>query len=245
MAQDQIWAKPPGSPPLVFHRDSPYFDFTPADVVTVWIALDDMHKELGPLEYVQGSHHWEGRTGSASQFFDKDTKALLRSAASLAGVSNAELESRIVSMAGMQAGGASIHNGLTWHGSGGNKSDGARSRARRGIGIHFIPFGAKFDASPEKPIGRLWRPFQQNDDTEPPDVHFPVTYAEPRSRDEKQDISPVQYQPHVDADAATIKINQTRRVSVFQLKGMARRATVTEECSVARCLYLYHSLSPQ
>ena len=25
LAQDQVWAKPPGAPPLVFHRDSPYF----------------------------------------------------------------------------------------------------------------------------------------------------------------------------------------------------------------------------
>ena len=32
---DQVWAKPPGAPPLVFHRDSPYFDFAPSDVVTV------------------------------------------------------------------------------------------------------------------------------------------------------------------------------------------------------------------
>ena len=36
VAQDQVWAKPPGAPPLVFHRDSPYFDFAPSDVVTVW-----------------------------------------------------------------------------------------------------------------------------------------------------------------------------------------------------------------
>jgi len=28
LAQDQVWAKPPGAPPLVFHRDSPYFMFT-------------------------------------------------------------------------------------------------------------------------------------------------------------------------------------------------------------------------
>ena len=37
--------------PLVFHRDSTYFDFDPSDVVTVWLALDDMTPDLGPLEY--------------------------------------------------------------------------------------------------------------------------------------------------------------------------------------------------
>lgn len=50
LAQDQVWAKPPGAGPLVFHRDSTYFDFNPADVTTVWLALDDMVPELGPLE---------------------------------------------------------------------------------------------------------------------------------------------------------------------------------------------------
>lgn len=38
VAEDQVWVKPPGSGPLVFHRDSPYFDFDPADVITVWIG---------------------------------------------------------------------------------------------------------------------------------------------------------------------------------------------------------------
>jgi ectoine hydroxylase-related dioxygenase (phytanoyl-CoA dioxygenase family) len=39
----QVWAKPPGASPLVFHRDSAYFDFEPFNqVVTVWVALDDM-----------------------------------------------------------------------------------------------------------------------------------------------------------------------------------------------------------
>ena len=35
VAQDQVWAKPPLSSALVFHRDSPYFDFVPADGLTV------------------------------------------------------------------------------------------------------------------------------------------------------------------------------------------------------------------
>ena len=42
LAQDQVWAKPPGSPPLTYHRDSPYFMFTPSSVVTVWVAFDDI-----------------------------------------------------------------------------------------------------------------------------------------------------------------------------------------------------------
>lgn len=75
LAQDQVWAKPPGAPPLVFHRDSPYFMFTPTDVVTVWVALDDMDEEVGPLQYVKGSHKWgDARVGSSATFFQSDNR---------------------------------------------------------------------------------------------------------------------------------------------------------------------------
>lgn len=37
LANDQIWAKCPGSGPLAFHRDSSYFEFVPQDVITVWV----------------------------------------------------------------------------------------------------------------------------------------------------------------------------------------------------------------
>ncbi len=109
LCQDQVWAKPPGAPPLAFHRDSPYFMFDPSPVATVWIALDDMHDELGPLTYVKGSHKWgDGRVGSSQNFFQDDGgTALLFSAASKAGVSIESLEYK--SMNKLMAGGISIH----------------------------------------------------------------------------------------------------------------------------------------
>mmetsp|Transcript_25066 Transcript_25066/g.37037 ORF Transcript_25066/g.37037 Transcript_25066/m.37037 type:complete len:334 (+) Transcript_25066:83-1084(+) len=153
LVQDQIWAKPPNAAPLVFHRDSPYFMFDPPDIVTVWIALDDMDAELGPLEYVVGSHLWgDGRSGSASQFFQPNQggKTLLYSAAEREGIPVKNL--KIVSMEGLQAGGMSIHWGKTWHGSGKNES---RSRPRRGLGLHFAPATVKF--TPEACKSSLWR----------------------------------------------------------------------------------------
>jgi len=124
LAQDQIWAKPSGSKPLVYHRDSPYFMFDPDSVATVWIALDDMDEEKGPLTYVKGSHTWgNGRWGSAQYFFmDDGGESLLHSAAERAGIHIDDLE--YVSMAGLMAGGLSIHDGRTWHGSGSNISQG-------------------------------------------------------------------------------------------------------------------------
>jgi len=153
LAQDQFWAKPPHAPPLVFHRDSPYFMFEPSDVVTVWLALDDMDAELGPLEYVPGSHKWgDGRVGSASQFFQTDTKSLLRSAAEREGIVWEDLE--FVSMAGLRRGGLSIHHGRIWHGSAKNSS---RNRPRRGLGLHFVPASVRFTAEAAK--SRLWKSY--------------------------------------------------------------------------------------
>lgn len=170
LAQDQVWAKPPGAPPLVFHRDSPYFMFDPPDVVTVWVALDTMDAELGPLEYVKGSHRWgDGRVGSANQFFQTDGgRSLLKSAAAREGIrvsndnddeDDDENGLDIVSMAGLGAGGISIHDGRTWHGSGKNNST---TRPRRGLGLHFVPAQVRFTQDARK--SRLWRPFVEHVD---------------------------------------------------------------------------------
>ena len=177
LAQDQVWAKPPGAPPLSFHRDSPYFMFDPSDVVTVWVALDDMDAGLGPIEYVRGSHAWgEQRIGSSQQFFQTEGgRCLLESAALAHGIAPEELDSLIVSMAGLPAGSISIHNGRTWHGSGKNQS---RNRPRRGLGLHFVPGHVKFTQDARK--SRLWRQYVENgtdNDMSVPDNDFPLTWT--------------------------------------------------------------------
>jgi ectoine hydroxylase-related dioxygenase (phytanoyl-CoA dioxygenase family) len=179
LCQDQIWAKPPGAPPLAFHRDSPYFMFDPSPVATVWIALDNMEDELGPLTYVRGSHKWgDGRVGSSQNFFQDDGgTALLFSAAEKEGVDIESLE--FESMNKLLAGGLSIHgkiiflyvttfvfvaillkkdcfliaDGRTWHGSSANMSD----MPRRGIGLHFVPVNVKWRTDAMK--SSLWRKY--------------------------------------------------------------------------------------
>lgn len=175
LAQDQVWAKPPGAPPLTFHRDSPYFMFDPPSVVTVWVALDTMDHELGPLEYVKGSHKWSnGRVGSASQFFQPNGGLkLVRSAAEKMGIPFDQLD--IVSMAGLEAGGISIHDGRTWHGSGRNSS---RERPRRGLGLHFVPAEVSFTSNASN--SKLWRSYVQDvvdaATAEVPEEDFPIVW---------------------------------------------------------------------
>ena len=157
LAQDQIWAKPPYASPLAYHRDSPYFMFHPNDVCTVWITFDDLDSEnLGPLVYVKGSHLWgEGRVGSAQNFFQNDGgMSLLYNAAEQSGISRETLE--FISMKGLKKGGISVHNGRTWHGSGGNTTD----HPRRGIGLHFVPADVKWTIDAMK--SRIWRRYVQD-----------------------------------------------------------------------------------
>jgi len=179
LAQDQVWIKPPGAPALVFHRDSPYFMFTPDDIVTVWIALDDMEEELGPLEYVRGSHRW-GPFGGPRSFYGDRNRELMYSAAQCEGICDPESNLDIVSMKGLKAGGISVHHGKMWHGSAKNTST---ERMRRGLGLHFVPMEVRFTKDARS--SSLWRAYVPENATdedlskiELPEADFPVAYAE-------------------------------------------------------------------
>lgn len=149
--------------------------------------------EIGPLEYCRGSHLWGyARRGSVNQFFDPDYHCMLRDAAQreLATIQErlASAESGVDTMSADEAvrwssasamelikvaahaGGFSIHNGNTWHGSSGNKS---QSRYRRGIGIHYIPGDALFNLSD---LGTLWKPYVEGNSVVPPEKWFPWVF---------------------------------------------------------------------
>lgn len=103
---------------------------------------------------------------------------MLYSAAKLEGVPESELD--IISLAGMKAGGISIHNGRTWHGSGKNNSN----RPRRGLGLHFVPGNIKFTSDARK--SKLWRSYVPDDvrDEELENVaisedDFPLVWKQP------------------------------------------------------------------
>ena len=177
IANDQVWAKPPRAGPLTFHRDSAYFDFLPSDVITVWIALDDMEPELGPLQYVHGSHAWaDGRVGSANQFFDSRNRfALLHDAAKREGIADPSSQLQITTLT-VKAGGCGIHDGRLWHGSGPNLSE---IKPRRGLGIHFIPADAKLREASGSTLAHTLRFVE--DGMQPSvglcGIQFPITWS--------------------------------------------------------------------
>eukprot|EP00121_Abeoforma_whisleri_P017019 Awhi_evm1s15601 len=193
VAQDQVWAKPPNGRRLVYHRDSPYFMFEPLEVVTVWLALDDMHEELGPLKYINGSHKWgNGRLGSCTQFFDKKDH-LIRSAAEREGLDFDHL--KITSMVGIPKGALSIHNGWTWHGSEKNTSE---NQSRRGIGIHFVPVNIEWNVA-EALHSALWRNYVSDYVTVVEDDKDDLNFVEKKKK-KKEVIVNVPFAPVKDAN---------------------------------------------
>ncbi len=176
LANDQVWVKPPGAEALTMHRDSAYFAMEPPDqVVTVWLALDDMDPEVGPLQHVPCSHRWsDARHGSAQQFFTKTRSRfdLLYDAARRAGIANPETELALETVS-VRAGGCAIHDGRVWHGSGRNSS----SRPRRGLGIHFVPACARLSSPSGSTLAhRIMAALGEYGCELSPD-HFPVVYT--------------------------------------------------------------------
>ena len=58
LLRDQVFTKPPRhGGPVPYHQDNFHYQCFPADdVITAWIALDDVNEENGCLRYINGSH---------------------------------------------------------------------------------------------------------------------------------------------------------------------------------------------
>lgn len=140
---DQALIKQPYGNPTGFHLDVPYWSFTSAQAITVWVALDDATLANGCLYFVPGSHKAERFENvvigpEVGALFDvypewRDTPAVPCPVA---------------------AGGATFHNGLTAHGAGANMTP----FPRRAMTCAYMPDGAVFNGEPNVlPPGLLER----------------------------------------------------------------------------------------
>lgn len=128
MVDNVLW-KPPGTRPLAYHQDNAYLDwFSPTELLSCWIALDDTSAEGGTMELVRGSHRWH-RTKPEGEFHGpKDYRKYMQRAAAK---EHAEPEIVYVEVS---AGGGSFHHGWTWHGSGDNHA----TAPRRALVLHAM-----------------------------------------------------------------------------------------------------------
>lgn len=125
LVTDQIFLKPPrhGSA-KPYHQDNAYFRCKPdEDVITAWIALDDVDEENGCLRYIDGSHREEIIPHAPIEGQEYNLTP-----------DESQIDLSRESLAPIRKGGVVFHNGNTLHTSHRNNSD----RWRRGFATHWV-----------------------------------------------------------------------------------------------------------
>ncbi len=168
MIDDVLW-KPPGARPLGFHQDDAYLTwFTPQELISLWIALDDTSAEGGTMEVVRGSHTWAHSTPEGEFHGPEDYRKDMELAARAEG-SEPEIVPIVVNQ-----GGGSIHHGWLWHGSGQNRSD----TPRRALVLHAMSSEARY--VPEclgEGTGRIYGRYKRLGDNEMDENYFPILWS--------------------------------------------------------------------
>lgn len=125
-----------------WHQDGDYYPIRPLETLTIWIPLDDVTEENGPMRFIPGSHkqrkifshHWEENSDLTinlvcdSEHFDEDTA-----------------ESLI-----LKAGQVSYHDVYMIHGSLANNTD----QRRAAFVVRLMPATSHYDHALGEEIGR-------------------------------------------------------------------------------------------
>jgi ectoine hydroxylase-related dioxygenase (phytanoyl-CoA dioxygenase family) len=114
-----------------WHQDNPNFPLD-RNALTIWVALDEITPDMGPVEYLSGSHRC-GMLGDVP----KSRMDLLDEYPDLA-------RFPISPAHHMQPGDATVHHGLTVHSAGHNTT----SRPRWSYLIAYFPADARYSGAP-------------------------------------------------------------------------------------------------
>jgi hypothetical protein len=166
--QDNVLWKPPGAKSLGYHQDDAYLHwFTPGEICTVWIALDDTDAENGTMELVRGSSHWGPSLPEGEFHAPDDYRAPM---VRRAGEIGTEPDILFVEV---PRGHGSIHHGLTWHGSGPNRGD----TPRRSLVLHAMPSDSRYRRhSFAQGTGPIYARYARLDSDEMDENYFPVLW---------------------------------------------------------------------
>lgn len=167
MQDNAIW-KPVGAKSLGYHQDNAYLSwFKPAEICTVWIALDDIEAQNGTMELVRGSHRWRHSQPEGEFHAPQDFRAPMIKFAEIEGV-----EPEIVAVA-VPRGCGSIHHGWTWHGSGANSG----SSPRRSLVLHAMSSEVVFMRDNfHLGTGPIYSRYARLDSDEMDENYFPITW---------------------------------------------------------------------
>jgi len=168
MIDNVLW-KPEGARSLAYHQDSAFLSwFTPSDLCTCWIALDDTNAKGGTLEFVRGSHRWNlGIPKGEFHAPDDYRKYMMEAAAE-------QSESTDIVAGEVPAGGGSLHHGRTWHGSGPNHG----RQPRRALVLHAMRSDVRYQLSKlHEGIGPIYGKYRNLGDNLMNEEHFPVIWS--------------------------------------------------------------------
>ena len=167
---DNVLYKPVGARALGYHQDSAYLSwFTPCDLCTCWIALDDTTVQGGTLEFARGSHQWNLSQPEGEFHGPDDYRKFLNKAA------RQECTNVDIAYVQVPAGGGSFHHGKTWHGSGCNSG----SLPRRALVLHAMRSDVQY--RPEffnQGIGPIYSRYKKLEDNTMDENYFPVIWSE-------------------------------------------------------------------
>jgi ectoine hydroxylase-related dioxygenase (phytanoyl-CoA dioxygenase family) len=145
---DQLFIKEPRSQfPTPWHNDHPYWPVRGSQVVTIWVALDEVTLANGAVEFVRGSH----KKSPWYRPFTTDLKGDVIEVASdelgtyeeTPDVENNRANFDIVSF-NLQPGDAIAFHSLTLHGAKGNQS----AHRRRAVSLRFTGSDVVYFAGP-------------------------------------------------------------------------------------------------
>ena len=166
---DNILWKPPGARSLGHHQDCAYLEwYTPSDLLSCWMALDDTSAEGGTVEFVRGSHRWHRRAPEGEFHGPREYRKYMEVAAEQEGV-----EPEIVYVE-VPKGGGSFHHGWTWHGSGDNRA----RIPRRSIVLHAMRSDTQY--VPEElgqGTGAIYSRYKRLGDNIIDENYFPVLWT--------------------------------------------------------------------
>ena len=142
---DQLFMKPPGGVEKTCHQDSPYFPISPMNLISCWIALEDVGEENGCMKFIPGSHKFGALPHTEKWMVgDREDMCIPKDLID---------EKEEVSIC-LIAGSASFHHSLLVHSSGPNKTP----YSRKGWAIHYMSAKSKWTGNDhEKPDFQLLR----------------------------------------------------------------------------------------
>lgn len=169
MIDNVIW-KPPGTRPLAHHQDNAYLQwFTPSELLSCWIALDDTSAEAGTIEFVRGSHRWQHSMPEGDFHGPADYRKYMEQAAAKEGVTPDIVYVEV------PKGGGSFHHGWTWHGSGNNTA----TIPRRSLVLHAMRSDTEY--VPEhltQGTGSIYSRYKRLSDNTMDENYFPILWTQ-------------------------------------------------------------------